>query len=115
MCSAEKVSELDVSESSVAGFQQAARLLGVPSVERVCRKFVRTGLNVQNCLARFALADSFLGWTDTAQLIQTFIEQNFTEVVTGERLEWGRQLNEVQVTTISGLQKICYHIVDCIT
>ena len=75
---------------------QVARLLQIPTVEKVCKKFVTHKINLENCIGepyigntlkskkltkltnpgRFCLADSFIGWTDTSKTLFTFIEVN---------------------------------------
>ena len=80
--------------------QHVARLLGIGAVEKVTKKFVRSGLSLSNCFSRFSLADSFLGWSDTSSLIQTFIEFHFSEVLTSNREEFCSKLSEVQLKRI---------------
>ena len=97
-----KKSSLNLSENNVGSFQHVARLLGVASVEKLCKKFVKTGLTTGNCLARFALADSFLGWADTANIVQTFIEHNFSEIISNHKEEFLTSVNEIQLKKIVG-------------
>ena len=77
-----------------------ARLLGVARVEALCKKFVRRGLTVQNCLGRYSLADSFLGWQDTAALIEKFIQIHFTEILSQQRQQFCENISEVELTRI---------------
>ena len=69
-------------------------------MENLCKKFVRRGLTVQNCLARYSLADSFLGWADTAALIETFIQINFTEITRQHSQQFCENISEVELTRI---------------
>ena len=84
----------------MSSVQQVARLLGVTSVERLCKKFVRTGLTPANCMTRYSLADSFLGWQDTATTIETFLQLNFSRLVREQREEFCSRLTEVQLTRL---------------
>ena len=84
----------------MSGLQHVARLLGVSSVEKLCKKFVKTGLSLTNCLARFSLADSFLGWQDTATLIETFIQINFSRLLSDHKEEFCSSLTEVELTRL---------------
>ena len=95
-----KKSLLDLCESNVGSFQHVARLLSIGSVEKLCKKFVRTGLAAENCFSRFALADSFLGWADTANIIQTFIEHNLSEILVNHKEEFISSVNEIQLKRI---------------
>ena len=95
-----KKSSLDLCESNVGSFQHVARLLSIGSVEKLCKKFVRTGLAAENCFSRFALADSFLGWADTANIIQTFIEHNLSEILVNHKEEFFTSVNEIQLKRI---------------
>ena len=90
----------ELHEENVSRLQHVARLLGVTSVERLCKKFVKTGLTPSNCLARFSLADSFLGWQDTAALIETFIQVNFSLLVREHREQFCSSLSEVELTRL---------------
>ena len=80
--------------------QHVARLLGVARVETLCKKFVRRGLTVENCLGRYSLADSFLGWQDTAALIETFIQINFSQILSQQRHQFCEKISEVELTRI---------------
>ena len=97
---AKRISDLDLSEANVSKLQHVARLLGVTSVEKLCKKFVKSGLTVSNCFSRFSLADSFLGWSDTSSLIQTFIEFHFSDILETNLDELCSKLNEVQLKRI---------------
>ena len=90
----------ELHEENVSSLQHVARLLGVSSVEKLCKKFVRTGLSLTNCLARYSLADSFLGWQDTANLIETFIQSNFSRLVRDHGEEFCSSLTEVELTRL---------------
>ena len=92
--------KLELTESNVSRLQHVARLLGVSSVEKLCKKFVKSGLNITNCFSRFSLADSFLGWSDTASMIQKFIEFNFSDILKNNIEEFCSKLNEVQLKRI---------------
>ena len=70
------------------------------SVEKICKKFVRTGLSTSNCFSRFSLADSFLGWSDTSSMIQTFIEFHFCEIMQDHLDQFCATINEVQLKRI---------------
>ena len=97
---AKKIADLDLSESNVSRLQHVARLLGVNSVEKHCKKFVKTNLSVSNCFSRFSLADSFLGWSDTALMIQTFLELHFSLILEHSLEQMCESLNEVQLRRI---------------
>ena len=97
---AKRISDLDLSESNVSKLQHVARLLGVTSVEKLCKKFVKSGLTADNCFSRFSLADSFLGWSDTSSLIQTFIEFHFSQIIKTNLEEFCSKLNEHQLKRI---------------
>ena len=98
----QKIPELELSEESVGSVQQVARLLGINNVEKLCKKFVRTGVSTDNCFARFSLADSFMGWADTASIIQTFIEFHFSDIVTNNLAAFCETITEVQLKRILG-------------
>ena len=98
----QKIPELELSEESVGSVQQVARLLGISNVEKLCKKFVRTGVSTDNCFARFSLADSFMGWADTASIIQTFIEFHFSDIVTNNLAAFCETITEVQLKRILG-------------
>ena len=97
---AKKESALNLSDSNVGSFQHVARLLTIGSVEKLCKKFVKSGLSAENCLQRFGLADSFLGWADTANIIQTFIEHHFSEILANHREEFLTSMNEIELKRI---------------
>ena len=98
----QKIPELELSEESVGSVQQVARLLGINNVEKLCKKFVRTGVSTDNCFSRFSLADSFMGWADTASIIQTFIEFHFSDIVTNNLAAFCETITEVQLKRILG-------------
>ena len=95
-----RISDLELSEVNVSQVQHVARLLGIATVEKITKKFVRIGLSLSNWSSRFSLADSFLGWSDTSRLIQTFIELHFSEILTSNLEDFGSNLNEIQLKRI---------------
>ena len=97
---AKRISDLELSEVNVSQVQHVARLLGINTVEKITKKFVRTGLSLSNCFSRFSLADSFLGWSETSSLIQTFIEFHFSEILTSNLEDFCSKLNEIQLKRI---------------
>ena len=97
---AKRISDLELSEINVSQVQHVARLLGINTVEKITKKFVRTGLSLSNCFSRFSLADSFLGWSETSSLIQTFIEFHFSKILTSNREDFCSKLNEIQLKRI---------------
>ena len=97
---AAKVSDLELDDSNVSRLQHVARLLGLARVETLCKKFVRRALTVGNCLGRYALADSFLGWADTAALIETFIQSHFSQVLAQHRHQFCSVISEVELTRL---------------
>ena len=97
---ANRISDLELSEVNVSQVQHVARLLGIATVEKITKKFVRIGLSLSNCFSRFSLADSFLGWSETSRLIQTFIELHFSEILTSNLEDFCSKLNEIQLKRI---------------
>ena len=97
---AKRISDLELSEVNVSQVQHVARLLGINTVEKITKKFVRTGLSLSNCFSRFSLADSFLGWSETSSMIQTFIEFHFSEILTNNLDDFCAKLNEIQLKRI---------------
>ena len=95
-----RISDLELSEVNVSQVQHVARLLGIATVEKITKKFVRIGLSLSNWSSRFSLADSFLGWSDTSRLIQTFIELHFSEILTSNLEDFCSKLNEIQLKRI---------------